>query len=209
MFRYRSIALACAFALIAACSRAATDAQASQPPQSAGSTASTPDATAADASTPQPSIAAGPCQPLVDALVKLATTPNHQTYTGTDGGRPDSGEVVNTGDTMYLLVDGKWHKMPYDARQMVSDLHDKDASTMFTCKRIGGDSVDGQPATAYASHDRQDDGDTVDTQLWISDANGLPLKQTIDVDVGGGTDGKSHKDVRFDYGNVQPPAGVQ
>jgi hypothetical protein len=48
----------------------------------------------------------------------------------------------------------------------------------------------------------------LDTTVWISKSKGLPLRADIDIDVGGSM-GKSHKSIRFDYVNVHPPAGVQ
>jgi hypothetical protein len=44
----------------------------------------------------------------------------------------------------------------------------------------------------------------VDSQIWISRAKGLPLRQDMDIDVGG-KNGKSHSSSRYEYGDVKPP----
>jgi len=76
------------------------------------------------------------------------------------------------------------------------------------CKLVRDESIEGQAATLYSAHDPQDGASVVDTQIWISKSRGLPIRQVIDVDAGG-TRGTSHTDLRIDYLNVQPPAGVK
>jgi hypothetical protein len=53
---------------------------------------------------------------------------------------------------------------------------------------------------------------TIGLQPWWCTLPGRKIEhgteQEIDVDVGGSM-GKSHKSIRFDYVNVHPPAGVQ
>ena len=60
----------------------------------------------------------------------------------------------------------------------------------------------------YRTHDRQDEDTTIDTQMWISSSRGLPLRQIIDMDVGGKM-GKSHQEIGFDYADVTPPAAAK
>jgi len=72
---------------------------------------------------------------------------------------------------------------------------------------VRDESVNGEPATLYSGHDQLPDA-KVDSQVWISKARGLPLKMEMDMDTGGAA-GKSHRTVRYEYSNVQPPAGVQ
>jgi hypothetical protein len=71
---------------------------------------------------------------------------------------------------------------------------------------VRDESVNGEPATLFRMH-HHDEDTTTDQQVWISKARGLPLKQDIDMDVGG-TSGKSHRSMRYEYTNVQAPAGV-
>ena len=63
-------------------------------------------------------------------------------------------------------------------------------------------------AALYDTVNKQEDGTSVDSRVWISKSRGLPLKQTIDMDVGGKR-GKSHTEVSIDYANVQAPVGVK
>lgn len=46
-----------------------------------------------------------------------------------------------------------------------------------------------------------------DAQTWISKGRGLPLKTEEDIDTGDGD--KKHMSIRYEYGGVRPPAGVQ
>jgi hypothetical protein len=65
---------------------------------------------------------------------------------------------------------------------------------------VRDEAVGGEPATLYKVHDATDAG-IVDSQIWISAARGLPLRQVVDM-----PETKSHLDSRFDYANVRPPA---
>ena len=49
---------------------------------------------------------------------------------------------------------------------------------------------------------------TTDAQVWVSKSKGVPLREELDMNVGGAA-GKSHMTLRYDYANVQAPAGVQ
>jgi hypothetical protein len=46
---------------------------------------------------------------------------------------------------------------------------------------------------------------TEDAQVWIAKGTGLALREEIDMDVGGGSMGKSHASIRYEYGSIQPP----
>jgi hypothetical protein len=72
-----------------------------------------------------------------------------------------------------------------------------------TCKYLKDELVNGEMTAVYSSHDVSPKG-VVDTQIRISKAKGLPLRQNMDIDAGGGK-GKSHSSTRFEYGNIKPP----
>jgi hypothetical protein len=142
-------------------------------------------------------------------MSKLTTTPNHMSMKETatfHKGTMDS-EVITTASTQYAKVNGTWHSSPYNAAQQLKDMQQAASSSKQTCKRVRDEMVDGEAAALYSAHDVQESGSTVDSQIWISKSRGLPIHQTIGIDVGG-TRGKSHSDVRIDYANVQAPAGV-
>ena len=64
---------------------------------------------------------------------------------------------------------------------------------------------DGQPAELYRVQSKTAAGGS-DTQIWISAATGLPLRQTVAM-LEQGTVKPKHE-VRSDYTNVRAPAGV-
>ncbi len=147
------------------------------------------------------------CAQLMAAMQKLAITPNHQFMIRTaafDKGQKLS-EVIITDTTMYLQVAGKWQSRPYDPKKSVQDLTAVGDTPGLTCLVASDETIDGQSASLIRSQQRQEDGDTVDGQMWISKSTGLPLRQIIDMDVGG-TLGKSHMKERFEYTQVQAPS---
>lgn len=144
------------------------------------------------------------CKPLADAMVRLATTPNRQHIVETAAykhGTSES-EVVETGTTRYLKVNGKWRLHPYDAKAEAAEIARAMQASKAACTNAGTGDSDGRTATLFRVHNQSDDA-TTDQQVWIS-ANGLPLKQVIELDVGGSL-GKSHREIRYDYADVQPP----
>ena len=146
------------------------------------------------------------CGQVMAAMQKLATTPNHQymTQAAAFNKKSEASEVIITDTTMYLQVAGKWQSRPYDPQKSAQELAAVGDMPGMTCDATGDETVDGQPASLIRTQQRQDDGDTVDGKMWISRSTGLPLRQTIDMDVGGKF-GKSHTEERFEYTHVQAP----
>lgn len=62
---------------------------------------------------------------------------------------------------------------------------------------------DGEAAMVYTMHSETEDSKD-DAQMWISRATGFPLREEMDVDVGGAAD-KDHFSARFEYSNIHPP----
>ena len=146
----------------------------------------------------------GACKPMADAMILLAATPNHQHIVETAAykhGTSES-EVVETGVTRYLRVNGKWRSHPYDAKAEAAEISRAMQVSKATCTNAGNGDIDGQAATLFRAHNQTDD-DVTDQQIWIG-INGLPLKQVVDMNVGGKL-GKSHREIRYDYADVQPP----
>lgn len=158
-----------------------------------------------------PALAAEPeCQTVFDALTKAATTPNHQfmTETGANKAAPENSEVIATSDAMYVKIDTTWQRRPYNPQQQATQMREAFKTSNITCQHLRDETMAGEAVAVYDNRDKQAGGSIVDSQIWVSKARGLPLKQTIDIDVGGKR-GKSHTDVRVDYANVQAPAGVK
>jgi hypothetical protein len=156
-----------------------------------------------------PTPAANPaCQAIRDAAERTYNTPTH-IYTsmtgGHTGGKPLNIEAIYINNMSYLGVSGKWRASPITAEMRQEARGVKESDPHFSCRQARDESVNGEPATLFTMH--YHDGDaTTDQQVWISKSRGLPLKQDIDMDFG--ASGKSHKTMRYEYTNVQAPAGV-
>ena len=59
-------------------------------------------------------------------------------------------------------------------------------------------------AAVYQTHNESEEM-KADARTWVAD--GLVLRQEEDMDAGEGM--KRHMSIRYDYTNVQPPAGVK
>lgn len=150
------------------------------------------------------------CAAVYAALGKLATTPNHQFMATRSDTHPGVGsdEVIVTRDAMYVQVKGQWHAHAYNGAESRRQIEQGARTAPDRCLHVRDESVDGVAASLYQTQNADGDGSSVDTQLWISSATGLPLRQRIDVDVGG-KQGKSSTEVRFDYSDVVAPAGAK
>lgn len=150
------------------------------------------------------------CKPVTDAMVKAAGTPNHLRMhkTAAYKSAPSDGETITTANARYVKAAGSWHQRPYDPKQEMADMAQGFLTVKLSCKYLRDESVAGEDAALYDTVNTQEGGVTVDTRVWISKSRGLPIKQTMDMDVGG-KQGKSHTEGTLDYVNVQPPAGVK
>lgn len=150
------------------------------------------------------------CKPLFDAMTHLFNTPSHQFVTQTSsalGGKPQNTEVINTGKTLYVMVDGQWHVSPVTAAQMqATEENNRKSAKITNCTVVREESVDGVSTTLFNSHTETDYGAS-DQQIWLAKGTGLPLRETIDMDLGEKA-GKSHVDVRVVYAGIQAPANV-
>jgi hypothetical protein len=147
------------------------------------------------------------CKVALDAVTRVLATPNHQFMTRTDSaGVKRQSEVIDTGIAMYVQVGGKWRTSPMTPQGMQAMMiESQKRATATSCRKLREEPVGGTSATVYSVHNETEAGIT-DSILWISDADGLPLKQDVTLD--GGTAGKSRSEVRFDYKDVKAPPGV-
>jgi hypothetical protein len=147
------------------------------------------------------------CQPVFDAMSKMFSTPTHIYMTETaefHPGKTTAHEVIYAGGTIYNNMQGKWIRSSMTVQQMMDQERENRKQATYTCRSIGEEMVNGQPASKYASHSETEDVKS-DSQIWISRRSGLPLRLELDSDVGGSL-GKSHRSMRYEYSNVQPPA---
>ncbi len=73
------------------------------------------------------------------------------------------------------------------------------------CTRVRSEAVDGQLAELYRVQSKTATGGS-DSQIWISTASGLPVRQTVTMLEQGAV--KLKHEVRSDYANVRAPADV-
>ena len=151
------------------------------------------------------------CKMLADANAKIYAIPAHIYSTETaahTGGKPRSSELIYFNNTTYIQINGKWTISPATPKRM-ADMH-KDAENKHpnaTCRAVRDELVNGEAATLYSMHEDTADA-KVDSQIWISKSRGLPVKFETDMDAGG-AGGKTHRAMRYEYTNVQAPAGAQ
>lgn len=150
------------------------------------------------------------CKSLLDAVTKVITTPHHaysNEIAAFRNNQPRSSEVINTGDATYVMTRGKWIRSPMTPTQMLKQQKENRSTAKPACRHIRDEAVNGEAAAVYSVHDDTEAG-PIDSTIWISKSRGLPLRQEMDMDVGG-SKGKVHKSTRYDYANVHAPAGVQ
>ncbi len=148
------------------------------------------------------------CRAVLDAVIKQATVPVHQKISIESAAAPGKllqSEMIRIGDTLYMQMRGQWTSRPYDGQKSANDARAAMQKAEHTCSRVRSEPVDGQAAELYSVQSKTASGGT-ESQIWISPASGLPLRQHT-VMLEGGT-ARSQHDVRFDYTNVRAPAGV-
>jgi hypothetical protein len=152
------------------------------------------------------------CKPLLDAAHKVNMAPNHiysTTVVGYNKNQPENSEMISTGanGAFYIMVKGKWVRSRITPGEMQKDKEEGETTAKTTCRYLRDESVNGEAAAVYSSHSDTEVG-TADVTVWISKSKGLVLRDVMDMDAGGSM-GKSHRTSRYEYVNVQPPAGVQ
>jgi hypothetical protein len=157
-----------------------------------------------------PALALDPaCQPVADASAKMLAIPTHISSTTTAayaGGKPQNTEMIYAGNAIYVNVRGKWARTRMTPQEMLKMEQENKESKKGTCRYVRDESVNGEAAALYAEQSNTEAG-TSEAKTWISKSRGVPLRTEMDIDVGGSM-GKSHMSMRYDYSNVHPPAGV-
>jgi hypothetical protein len=150
------------------------------------------------------------CKALYDALTKVVVVPVHiytTTVAGYNKNVPTSSEMIYSGGrdgAIYVMTAGKWTRTKMTGADMMSKQEENRRTAKDTCHVVREEAVNGEATTVYSSHSDTEVG-KVDSTVWISKSKGLPLKEDINIDVGG-TAGMSHMSMRFEYVNVKPPA---
>lgn len=162
-------------------------------------------------------LAADPsCELVADATAKNFTIPTHIYSTETasyTGGRPRNSETIYLNDKAYVQVNGRWRVSPMSPKAMLEQLREArkeakpDSRDISTCRFVRDEVINGEAASLYSEHTENEVGKS-DSRAWISKSRGLVLKLEQDMDLGGAA-GKSHRVSRYEYTNVQAPAGVR
>lgn len=154
------------------------------------------------------------CKLLVDATAKNLTIPTHIYSTETasyTGGKPRNTETIYLGNKTYIQVNGRWRVSPVTPKMMLDAeseaKKDPNSASHPTCRFVRAEVIDGEAASLYSEHIQDQDGKR-DSQAWVSKSRGLLLKLEMDVELGGAA-GKVHRVSRFEYTNVQAPAGLR
>jgi hypothetical protein len=140
------------------------------------------------------------CKPVLDAEIKVATTPHHAVSTQTGSATP--GETITVDGANYVKLRGTWRKSPMTPQENVEreQQNIKDAK-VYSCTVLPADSVDGAPAVVYKVHSETPDVGSADATIWLSKATGLPLRTEEDIDTGQ----KQHVSIKYDYANIKAP----
>jgi hypothetical protein len=155
-------------------------------------------------------VRADDCKGLFEAMNKAIVTPTHIYSTvvaGYNKNVPENNEMIYSGGAkgaIYVMVKGKWIRSSMTAADMLAQQEENQRDKKGTCKYVRDELVNGEAAAVYSAHTDDNDSKTEAT-IWISKSKGVPLKEEVDLDVGGAA-GKSHRTMRFDYSNVKPPA---
>lgn len=143
------------------------------------------------------------CKTVMDANDRQYTTPVHLYMTRSGV----THESLVAGDAMYIKMKETWRRSPTGPKDMLEIRQEaiKDAKSL-DCEHLRDEAVDGEAAAVYSVSSVSDDGDHSEGQIWISKSRNVPLKS--EMDLGSGAEEK-HTSIRYDYNNVQTPAGVK
>ncbi len=148
--------------------------------------------------------AADACQPVFDALQKVITTPSHSYTSGIHNGeKPTEAETIFAGGQKYIRAHGKWMSLGVISQDVLEQEKENEKNGKSSCQLVRSESVNGESASLYHMQ-RDTENFKEDSQIWISKATGLPLREEQDIDYGGKI-GKWHNSARFEYGNVRAP----
>ncbi len=110
-------------------------------------------------------------------------------------------EMISIGGANYIKVHDKWTVSSMTPKMMAEQEKEniRDAR-VYHYQYERDENVNGEAAAVYKAHGENENG-TSAAEIWISKSRGLPLRDKIDLN------STSHVVVRFDYANVQAPAG--
>ena len=152
-----------------------------------------------------PAHAADSCHLVFEALTKIVTTPSHSytTSTSAKGGKQRTAETIMTQGKKYIRVNGRWMDSHVTTAEVLEQEKENEKNGKSGCQLLRSEPVNGEGASLYHMQ-RETREFKEDSEIWLSNATGLPLRAEQDIDIGGEI-GKEHRSARFEYGNVLPP----
>lgn len=149
--------------------------------------------------------AADSCQPFFDAIQKLVTTPSHSftTSTAANGGKARTAETIMVQGKKYIGVNGKWMDPHVTTQEVLEQEKENEKNGKSSCQFVRYESVKGESASLYHIQ-RETEDFKEDSQIWISTARGVPLREEQDIQMGGSI-GQLHNSAHFEYRNIRPP----
>jgi hypothetical protein len=145
----------------------------------------------------KPLAAQGDCKLVFDALSKVLDTPAHLYSTTNIGGTTQTGESIYAAGAIYIKVDGKWSPSPITMQETKERTQKNRQNNKATCRYLNDEPVKGEMAAVYSVHEESPNAQS-DSQVWISKAKRLPLRQEWHF-------AKVHNSTRYEYGSVKPP----
>jgi hypothetical protein len=146
------------------------------------------------------------CDLSATAAIAQAKVPHGVTHVvSVPGSPPMRAEMIVTGGTVYAEINGAWRSSPFSPQEQIDVINQgrqRAAQTPHTCRKVEGQSFNGEAASLIVMH-VEGNGKAVDSQVWISDKTGLPLKSEIKFDNG------TVVTDDFRYDNIQAPPGVK
>ena len=148
------------------------------------------------------------CKLVLDAHTKEISTPRHSYLTQTDPGKsPTTLETISTPTKAFMLLDGKWVGGANSPRDQIAQMQENLRNTkVYECRNLADASIDGVATFVYFAHSDNESIKT-DTKLWVEKSTGLILREEIDMY--SDPSARRHIVERYDYKNVQPPAGAK
>lgn len=141
------------------------------------------------------------CDPLYQAGIKSIQTPHHVYSTTTPrGGKPQSGEAIYAGGVEYLQLRGKWMRSPVTNKDMLDAAQEKLKTHPDVCTAAGDQAIGGQAVSVYTARNKE-----MGTQQTVRIFKSSGLMQGGTLTLPDGTLVES----RYEYANVQAPAGVK
>jgi hypothetical protein len=120
-------------------------------------------------------------------------------------------EYLIIGTTTYAKVGDQWSPIPIDLSSMIANfINSLNPDSITEVSRVGTEDVGGAPADVYTftyTNTTLNPPLVSSDKLWIGEANGLPVKQTVDGDYNGSA---YHSEQTIEYDSsitIEAPTG--